>query len=236
MTWTTDHRTNTTMAAIAEALAGFGGVPSSPGAADRVQLPFFGTPRRWSSRHPNATAWQHHHRFRPGLLPHRLPGIQPHRGALRGSATTPTRTRSGHRHGTIRIGSELEVLLGLGASPRRADLVRRSPRRTRSMVRRCDRTPNRSATCSPRPGPRPGVGANEVHDLRVQLDRAAPLVHEPRHPRLIERRHHQIERCRANNRVLQQLPIQAHPRPDALAASRTSPAACRRPKRKLTRR
>jgi hypothetical protein len=47
-------------------------------------------------------------------------------------------------------------------------------------------------------GPRPALGADEVHDLRVQLDRAATaarLVHQPRHPRLIERGRHQIERC-----------------------------------------
>src|SRR6185312_364462 len=40
-------------------------------------------------------------------------------------------------------------------------------------------------------GPEPGVGADELHDLRAQLDRAttaAPLVDQPRHPRLIERR------------------------------------------------
>src|SRR5271155_4183937 len=38
--------------------------------------------------------------------------------------------------------------------------------------------------------PRPALGADEVHDLRPQFDRAAtaaPLVEEPRHPRLIER-------------------------------------------------
>jgi hypothetical protein len=107
MTWTTEQRTSTTMAMTAEALAGIGGVPARV-PAEWWLLHLSDTPRTWSSRHPNASGWQHITGSDRDLLPRRLPGIQPRREALCGSATTPTRTWSGHHHGTTRIGSELE--------------------------------------------------------------------------------------------------------------------------------
>ena len=60
------------------------------------------------------------------------------------------------------------------------------------------RTPNRSATCSAIWAPDPVSARMKSTISGSQLDRAAtaaPLVHQPRHPRLIERRRHQIERC-----------------------------------------
>ncbi len=73
------------------------------------------------------------------------------------------------------------------------------------------------------------LGADEVDDLGSQLDRStavAPLVHQPNHPRLVERRRHQVERC-PRITVCRSSFRYRKARPDAPAASRTSPATWR---------
>ena len=126
-----------------------------------------------------------------------------------------------------------QFVVGLGGLACRPEPSHRA--RTRSMVRRCNDTPNSAAirAASSAPDTRRFGFGDERLDLRRHLQRAAPasaLVDQARHPPLVERGRDQIER---RPRIPVGAPPTSHSprRPHAHGASRTSPAPCPRPRR-----